>query len=307
VRPLSPELRALVGTQAGLVTRQQLVQGGLTNRQVDRLGAPDGRGQRVLPRVYALTTGPLTRRQQLVAALLYCGPHAQLGGTTALELRGFRYVPPDQRVHVLLPMDRRVRSVGLVVVRRAWEPPAPHTVDGLPAVPVPRAAVDACRQLTSVHDATAVLAEAVQRRLCTVGMLESELSHGSSAGSAVARTAVQRLASGSASAPEATLLALVATSPLVPSPRVNERLLLPVGYVIPDLCWPQARLVVEVDSVEHHGLGRGPEQTARRRAHLTAAGWTVLSISPERIRTDPVGVLRDIEAAYLLGLQRTAG
>jgi very-short-patch-repair endonuclease len=307
MRALSSELRALAAAQAGLVTRRQLVQGGLTGRQVDRLGAPGGRGQRVLPRVYALTSGPLTRRQQLVAALLYCGPSAQLGGPTALEVRGFRYGPTDQRVHVLLPMGVQVRPVGFVVVRRTWEPPAPHSVDGLPVAPVPRAAVDACRSLASVHEATAVLAEAVQRRLCTVAMLDSEVSRGPSAGSAVVRRAVQRLASGAASAPEAALLALVATSPLLASPRVNERLLLAGGYVVPDLCWPEARLVVEVDSVEHHGLGRDPEHTARRRAALTAAGWTVLSVSPERVRTDPRGVLHDIETAYLHGLQRTAG
>jgi very-short-patch-repair endonuclease len=257
--------------------------------------------------VYALTSGPLSRRQQLVAALLYCGEQAQLNGPTALELRGLRYAPTDPRVHVLLPVDRQVRPMAFVVVRRTRLVPVPHSVDGLPVAPTARAAVDACRTAVSIHDATATLAEAVQRRMCTVAMLEVEVDCGPSAGSAVVRRAVQRLGAGAASAPEAALLGLVGSSLLLPAPRVNERVLLGDRYAVPDLCWPEARLVVEVDSVEHHGFGRAPEHTSRRRAALTAAGWTVLSISPERIRTDPHGVLRDIEASYLAGLQRTAG
>lgn len=298
---------ALATRQSGLATRSQLLACGLSRRQVDRLGAPDGRGRRVLPRVYALTTGPLTRRQQLVAALLYCGPEAQLAGPTALELRGFRYAPSDPQVHVLLPMRRQVRAVGFVRVRRTVDLPTPHRVDGLALSPVDRAAVDAARAMRSTRDALAVLAEAVQRRTTTLALLQAELERGPQRGSGAARRALQLLGTGAASAPESDLVRLVSRSLLLPPPLVNRPLTVGGALRAADLRWPEARLVVEVDSVDHHGFGWTPEYTSRRRAALVAEGWTVLSISPARIRDDPDGVLRDIEAAYLAGVQLTAG
>jgi very-short-patch-repair endonuclease len=58
-------------------------------------------------------------------------------------------------------------------------------------------------------------------------------------------------------------------------------------------------LIVEVDSVEHHGFGSGPELTARRRAALTAEGWTVVPVSPLRLRDDADGFRAELEQTYL--------
>jgi very-short-patch-repair endonuclease len=299
-------VRRLAAEQDGLATRSQLLRAGLAPSTVTRLASARGRGQRVLPGVLALTTGALTRRQRVVAALLFAGADAQLTSVTSLELRGFRYSRREEAVHVLVTARRRVASVGFVVVHRTWRLPAPHAVEGLPATPVARAAVDACRELASEREAVAVLAEAVQRRSCTLDMLTAELAAGPSAGSAVPRRALTALAAGVASAPEHDLVRLLQRSALLPRPRVNEPVVLGSRTVVPDLCWPEARLVVEVDSVEHHGFGPDAERTAARCNALVAAGWLVLSVSPRRIREDPVGVLREIEAAYLQG-RRLAG
>ncbi len=74
--------------------------------------------------------------------------------------------------------------------------------------------------------------------------------------------------------------------------------------MLPDACWPEARLVVEVDSRSWHGFGDAPERTERRRARYAALGWTVLPVSPARLRAEPAAVLRQIEAAYLAGVAR---
>jgi very-short-patch-repair endonuclease len=300
---LPDDLRQTAAAQDGLVTRAQCLEAGLTPSAVSRL-ASGGRGQRVLPGVLALTTGRLSRRQQAVAVLLLTGRGAQVTGVTSLELLGFRYSPRDPAVHVLLPAERRAASPGSVVVHRTRRLPEPHWVDGLPVTPAPRAAVDACRSLGSVRDAVVLLSEAVQRRTCTVEMLQVEVEAGPSAGSAVLRRAVRALRWGAHSGPEYDLFLLLKRSGLLPPPQVNVPVALGSRTVVPDLCWPEARLVVEVDSAEHHALGTDLEHTARRRAALVAAGWTVLSVSPQRIRDDPDGVLRDIEAAYLHGVRR---
>ena len=71
---------------------------------------------------------------------------------------------------------------------------------------------------------------------------------------------------------------------------------------MPDACWAEARLVVEVDSRSFHGFGDAPRRTEERRARYASLGWRVLPVSPARLRGEPQAVLREIEAAYLAGL-----
>ncbi|MGH8829161.1 MAG: hypothetical protein ACRDVZ_16480, partial [Jiangellaceae bacterium] len=104
-------------------------------------------------------------------------------------------------------------------------------------------------------------------------------------------------------APECELRDLVGTSRILPEARWN-RVLPDQRGMYPDACWPQARLVVEVDSRSWHGFGDAPQRTEERRARYAALGWTVLPVSPARLRSDPRGVLRQIEAAYLAGRDR---
>jgi hypothetical protein len=306
MRAVPESLRLLAVRQEGVVTRAQCVEHGLSPRQVDAFGAVGGSGRRLLPRVYLLTTGAPTRPQQMWAGLLYAGVDAQIASVTCLEVLGLKYAPDDLRVHLLLPHRRRVRSQPQLVLRRSSCVPAPQTRQGLAVTPVPRAAVDAARDV-GLRQARALLAEVVQRRLTTIDALWDEVAAGPTRGAAQVRQVLRDLGSGAASAPEHDLLVLLQRSVLLPPPAVNEPLHVDGRVLVPDLCWPEARLVVEVDSVEHHGFGPDVEQTARRRAALTAAGWTVLSMSPRRIRDDPAGVLREIEAAYVLGARQQAG
>lgn len=306
--PIIPdELKSLARRQDGLVTRRQALDNGLTEGRIDRLAAPGGRWQRVLRGVYALTTGTLTRRQQLRAVLLYAGPQAVLTGTTTLEVMEFRYAPRDPRVHVLVPRHRRVSPQPVLVVQRTARMPEARRIDGFPNSPSARAVVDACRGLTHARDVVAVLAEAVQREHCTIDALRDEVDAGSTRGAASVRRALRDLSRGAWSAPETDLLQVVQHSSLLPPPQVNHLITVNGRRYLADACWPEARLVVEVDSVEHHGLATSLEQTARRRAALTSAGWTVLSISPARLRHEADEVLREIEAAYLAGVVRQTG
>jgi very-short-patch-repair endonuclease len=120
-------------------------------------------------------------------------------------------------------------------------------------------------------------------------------------GSRLLRIAVADVIAGCRSAPECELRALVLRSRVLPEPQWN-RPLPDLPDISPDGWWEEARLVLEVDSVEHHSLGPDAEHTQRRQARLAAAGWTVLPIGPRRIRREPVPLLLEIEAAYRAGL-----
>lgn len=298
------ELRRTAVAQDGLVTRRQALDAGLTRHQIDWLVGRGARWRVVLRGVYSVTSGRLTRRQEMRAALLYAGDDAVLSGVTVLELYGLKFVPTDRRVHLLVPIARRVRPHAAVVVERTRHMPDSLTREGLATVPLSRASVDAARD-AAARDARALLAEVVQRRLTTVDRLSAELDVTHKRGTADVRAALATIAGGAASAPEVDLVQICERSALLPAPTMNHPITVDGRRIVADACWPEVRLIVQVDSTEHHGFGRDAEQTTRRRTALTAAGWTVLSVSPARLLDDPDGVLRDIEAAYLTAGLRT--
>jgi hypothetical protein len=107
---------------------------------------------------------------------------------------------------------------------------------------------------------------------------------------------------GCRSAPECEIRDLIRTSKVLPEPVWNQPL--PGASeppLVPDGQWRQARLVLEIDSVEWHRFGERAEQTERRRARYAALGWRVAPISPRRVRDSPAAVLRELEEAYLAG------
>ncbi|NED96293.1 DUF559 domain-containing protein [Phytoactinopolyspora alkaliphila] len=133
--------------------------------------------------------------------------------------------------------------------------------------------------------------------------LVAELAAAARNHTALARRVLSDLEAGCRSAPECELRDLIATSRTVPPARWNQ--LLPGARgIYPDACWPEARLVVEVDSRAFHGFGDAPERTERRRARYASMGWTVLPVALRRIRTEPEQVLAEIEAAYRAVLSR---
>lgn len=155
----------------------------------------------------------------------------------------------------------------------------------------------------ALQNVRALMCELVQRRRGTLDDLTAEVDAARRRGTALARTALADIVAGCRSAPECELRDVVRSSRILPEPRWNQVLPGRRG-IYPDACWPEAGLVVEVDSRSWHGFGDAPERTERRRAVYAEHGWTVLPVSPARLRSDPRGVLRQIETAYLAGRDR---
>lgn len=305
--PFSPAVVGHAVAQDGLITRTQALASGMTVAALRHAIRRDGPWQRVAPGVYATFTGELTQRQRLRAALLFAGPEAMLSGVDACRAHGMRYVPEAGVPLVLVPHQHRAASTSLAVVRRVARMPRARTVSGLAVAPVERAVVDALRRspgmvaAPSLRDTRALVCETVQRQLTTPERLSAEVSAAPRNGTALLRQALADVIAGCWSAPECEILDLARSSHLLPDPVVNTPL--PgLDDITPDGWWCEAQLAYEVDSAEHHRYGLSPEHTQRRHARMASAGWRVMPISPRRIRTDPRGLLREMEAAYLRGL-----
>ncbi|NDL58592.1 type IV toxin-antitoxin system AbiEi family antitoxin domain-containing protein [Phytoactinopolyspora mesophila] len=203
----------------------------------------------------------------------------------------------------VIPMVSAACAVVHTVTRPRWLPPDWQSScvarNGCPHY------LRTSHEVSALRNVRALMCEAVQRGACTVRDLVVEIRAAPRNNSAIARRVLDDVEAGCRSAPECELRDLIAGSAVLPSPRWNQPL--PgVRGIYPDACWPEARLVVEVDSRAFHGFGDAPERTERRRARFASLGWTVLPVAPRRIREEPSNVLAEIEAAYLSGLARSA-
>lgn len=290
------ELKRILRQQHSLITRRQALASGVHPDAVYRRTRPGGPWQRILPGVYLTVTGTPTRDQRELAALLYGGPAATLSGQAALVRHGMR---ADARyVDVLVPAGRQRKSVGYVLVQRTTRLPPLVCYHGPVQFALPARAVgDAVRAMRDLADVRAVVAAAVQRKLCTVEQLVAELQDGPARGSALFRAALVEVGHGARSGPEAELLTLIRRGRL-PEPSLNARLFVGDEMLArPDAWWPDAAVAVEVDSKEWHLAPADWEETMRRHARMSAAGILVLHFSPRQIRDEPEQVLATIREA----------
>jgi hypothetical protein len=161
-----------------------------------------GQWRRLAPSVY-LTSPPATPVDRMHAAALHGGSRCAISGAAALFALGFRAVRPPSAELVLVRSDSGVESWGRIRVRRTARLPRPLWRSGLPLAPVARAVADQALQLRRLDRVQAVVAEAVQRRMCDVAELAAELEAGPRQGSRLLRAALRDVGYGALSVPEA--------------------------------------------------------------------------------------------------------
>jgi hypothetical protein len=127
-----------------------------------------GHWQKMHRGVLLTTTGAVRHEHRRWAALLAVGPHAVLGGSTALALAGARR--DSTVIHVVIDDHHRPRQapVGVVVHRTTSLPASPVHPARPPRTSPARAVVDAAQWSRTDDAARLVIADAFQRRLVTV-------------------------------------------------------------------------------------------------------------------------------------------
>ncbi|MET7284539.1 hypothetical protein [Streptomyces sp. NPDC005573] len=311
--PLSPRpLRHLAEVHRRVLSAAQLRAHGVTTAELHEQCRTGGPWRLLLPNVVLLHPGAATSEERLHGALLYAtresapgvpaqpgadGPHrpvyaeAAITGPAALALHGFPSTPPLsalERVDVLVPRLRRLRSTGYVRVLRTADLPAPVTVTGLPVAPVPRAVADTVAELTDADADTVrrLLAEAVRGGHCEPAALVRELTRAKLLVRPHVVDAVDALLAEGRAIAEERLYEMVRGYGL-PDPVWNVDLRLPGGPHLGglDAYWPGQAVAVELDT-------RAPRQDedalwseyARKREHLERLGITVVHITPRKLR-----------------------
>jgi hypothetical protein len=111
------DLSRLVTEQAGVVSRAQVIELGMTDEAIES-NLAGRRWQHIHPGVYAAFTGSPPELARVWAGLLWAGEGAVLARSTALRGYGFIRIPDAGVVHILVDHARKVRDIAGVSVRR---------------------------------------------------------------------------------------------------------------------------------------------------------------------------------------------
>jgi len=301
----SKDLLALIARQDGVVSRAQLVAGGVSPAAV-RWNS--GRAWRVLlPHVVILTREAARPRQRQVAGLLWAGDRSVLSGPTAAAAHGITTADPHGRVHLLVPAPLSSRRSGFAEARRTLLHDDATVTRGAVRLSSPaRAAVDAARAEHTERARSAILIEAVQRGLASVDDLAEWVHRLRTRDAAALRLPLEHAASGAWSVPESELLELVAGSAVLSAAWANPWLERPDGSRLtsPDAWFDDVAMAVMVHSRRYHAEADDWDATVESDADLVAAGVVVVGVTPRRIRSDPAAVLGRLERAHLVAAAR---
>jgi len=280
--------------QIELITRKQALAAGLTRHGLQHRLRRGGPWRLLLPGVYLATTGAATLIQQQMAAMLYAGCGSVITGPAALRYHHIRG-EPTELTDILVPATRHRRDAVFVRLHRTSRMPVRVWELGpLRYAPPARAVADAVRDLASLRDVRAVVADAVQRGSCQIRELHMELTAGPSVGSALFRVALTDVADGIRSTAEGDLKDLLAKSGL-PMPLFNPTLFAGDQFVAkPDAWWPEFGVAVEVDSREWHTSPEDHANTLARGRRMSVHQIIVLRFTPKQIRSQPSQVVADI-------------
>ncbi|MGW7405732.1 hypothetical protein ACWGI9_18665 [Streptomyces sp. NPDC054833] len=312
--PLSPRpVRRLSEVSRRVMSTARLRAHGISTAELNEQCRPGGPWRQILPGIVLLHPGPPTSEERLHAALLYAAresaagmpgvpsqpsadePHrpvykeAMITGLAALALYGFASAPPLtslDRIDVLVPRLRRLRTTGCVRILRTPALPTPRQVTGLPVAPVARALADAVAELTEGGAVRRLLTEAVRAGHCEPAAVVRELTQAKLLSRPHVVDAVDSLVAEGRAMAEERLYRMVREHGL-PDPVWNVDLRLPGGPHLGglDAYWPEQAVAVELDT-------RAPRQDddalwseyARKREHLERLGITVVHLTPRKLR-----------------------
>ncbi|HET6360174.1 hypothetical protein [Streptomyces sp.] len=325
--PLSPlPLSHLSDVQRRVLSAAQLRAHGVSAARTTAQCRPGGPWQSLLPGVFLLHPGPPTSEERLHGALLYAGRpvipaqgeprsaaprygEVMVTGLAALALHQFSSAPPLlslERIDVLVPRTRRLRSTGCVRLVRSHELPGPQEITGVPVAPVPRALADAVAELADAQVVRQLLTEAVRGGHCEPAAVVKELNRARLLNRPHVVDAVDRLLAEGRALAEDLLYDLVREHGL-PAPVWNVDLRLPGGPHLGglDAYWPEQAVAVELDTrAPRHDEDALSSEYARKREHLERLGITVVYITPRKLRDAPQQQATVVRTALMAAADR---
>lgn len=298
--PTVERLPALIAAQDWVIDIDQAERLGLTRRAAYRRDAV-GAWRRLMPGVYLAHPGDPTRRQLLIAALLWAGPGSAIDADDACFFYGVRAAHPSPDVvRIVVPHDSPARDIGFVRVRRTRAPIVVARTGLLRYLEPAAAVIAAARMRTDARSVVALLSDAVQRRVTTGDALLHAHVQATPRNAALTAAALADVRGGARSAPEAEFRRLAEASLVLPPLLYNCLLRLPSGRLVsPDALAPDSATVHETNGRMAHARSDLFDNMQVRHDHMTEAGLIVVHNSPARIWSRGREVIAQFERIHL--------
>jgi very-short-patch-repair endonuclease len=294
-------LADLATRQHGVVSHQQLLGLGFAERWIEaRLW--EGRLQAVHQNVYAVGHFRLTNRSRWWAGLLAYGPGAVLSHRTAAVLWGFQR-PRRGPIHVTARCGRQgiERRTGIWIHRCKYEAEDVTTRDGFPVTTVARTLLDLA-EVAPFETLKGATEEADRLKLLRLRELERvcERGRGRRALRPVRRLFVELRAPDEGRSPLEIRFAVFVREHRLPAPTQNADVL---GHEV-DVLWPEAKVIAELDSWEHHSHRAAFERDRARDPKMLIAGYRTIRVTHYRLDREPeqlAAEIRDLLSTPPLG------
>jgi len=273
-------LRALATRQHGVVSHRQLLELGWEARWIERRLA-EGRLGAVHHNVYSVGHSRLSVKARWWAAVLAYGPGTVLShqsGAVLWELRRDRSGPIHVNAFLGWQGARRRRGIWIHRCKLRAEETTVH--EGIPVTTVARTIFDLAE--VAAYDEVKKVAEAADRRnLLRVRELEEacERGRGRRALRPVRRLLLELGAPVEGRSPLEIRFGEFLRARRLPAPAQNVDVL---GHEV-DVLWPDAKLIVELDSWEFHGDRAAFERDRARDPKLLIAGYRTIRVTHRRL------------------------
>jgi very-short-patch-repair endonuclease len=277
-------LARLATRQHGVVAHRQLLCLGFRVRWIERR-LREGRLAAVHQNVYAVGHDRLSHRSHWWAAVLAYGQGTVLSHHTAAVLWGFRRLRKGS-IHVTAAGGRQgiERRKGVWVHRCKTIDEDTTTHEGFPVTTVARTLFDFA-EAASFDALKSAAEEADWRKILRLRELEAvcERGRGRRALRPVRRLLLELEPPDEGRSPLEIRFASFVREHRVSMPIQNVHVL---GHEV-DALWPGAKLIVELDSWEHHGHRAAFERDRARDPKLLIAGYRTIRITHRRLDREP--------------------
>ena len=279
--------------QHGVVARWQLLEAGVTGRQIKRRLA-SCRLTELHRGVYLAGTVAPPHAHEMAALLAY-NLKATLSHRSAAALWELLPYPATAPVWLTIPPERNATRPRIKAIRADLDARDIRHRGGLTLTSPPRTILDCAALLPDPYELERLVAEAHYRRLATEAELRDQLSRNPGKRGNARLRSVLDLPGGprhTRSPAERALLRLLRKHDITGF-ETNAQV---AGYEV-DFLWRTAGLAVEVDGFDAHSGRVAFERDRLKAATLRAEGVSVVPVTGRQIREDPDGVIARLLAA----------
>jgi very-short-patch-repair endonuclease len=293
-------IATLAGHQHGVVARCQLLQAGVTSRQIKRRLAA-GRLHQVHRGIYLVGHAVPPSHAREMAALLACGPQAVLSHRSAASIWNLLHYPATAPVCITVPPGRSATRPRIELHRAHLERRDVRHRRAPRLTSPPRTILDLSAELDP-EELEHVVAEANYRRLASERELQAQLAHNRGKRGSGRLRRVLDLPGGprrTRSRAERRMVRLIRGARLT-GYETNARI---HGYEV-DVLWRDLGFAVEIDGYDGHSGRIAFERDRLKIATLKARGVDVMPVTGRQLGDDYDGVKgRLLRALELAGYQ----